>query len=288
MKKSLRILAFILTLFMFVSCGKEPVDNQNDDTTSPIIRPDIEKSDEPLTEKKEADRSYEYLYKDNPGLIPVDYENPAILPETEDMGQEYIDKLMILCDSQHYWMKPFGFLKDGEDTKNIITGPEGTMTLTYYRELDLLDPYDGGLKNVVEIMKEHKPEYLVVALGLNGVATSDAEGFQKDYRELIEDIQRVSPDTQIICESILPIMTTYRYWGSITNVKITECNSWILKIAEEHGCRYLDTYGVIADGNGNADPSLMMDNLHANKEGLRKVLKYWRTHAVTESLGQLG
>ena len=39
----------------------------------------------------EVDRLAEEIYKNHPELTPVNYESPALLPKSEDAGQEYIE-----------------------------------------------------------------------------------------------------------------------------------------------------------------------------------------------------
>jgi lysophospholipase L1-like esterase len=61
---------------------------------------------------------------------------------------------------------------------------------------------------------------------------------------------------------------------------ITEGNSWIMKIAEETDCSYLDTISVLLNDEGNAKDELMRkDGLHPNVKGLTIILDYIRTHA---------
>ena len=234
-------------------------------------------SEEP---KVQIDRSKEYVYKNNKNLTPVNYDSPALLGITEDAGEEYRDKLYFICDSPTYWMWPNGLLGGGKDTKQIWTGPEGTQTLAYQSTYKILDPYDKKEKLIVDVVKEHKPEYVVIAMGINGISFMDEASFTKEYTDLITKIQRVSPNTNILCSSIYPITKAYKHWGSITNASITKANSWILKIAEKTGTHYIDTFSAIVGDDGNAKAEYMMnDGLHPNKAGLTEILTYIRTHA---------
>lgn len=235
----------------------------------------------PPPPKTPPDRSAAPIYEANPTFTPVDYDSPALLPPSEDMGQAYMDSIVFLCDSPTYWMKPFGLLSGGEESTQIWTGPEGTMTLAYQSSYNILDPYDGVERPIREVVALHKPQRLVIAVGINGISFMDKEYFMEEYTDLVTSIQEISPDTTLILQSIYPITPAYRYWGSITNALITEANSWILEIAEEYGCSYLDTFSVLVGENGNAKPELMRnDGLHPNKEGLELVLTYIRTHGV--------
>lgn len=247
-------------------------------TPEPIPEPEPEPEPEP---KPEPDRSAEPVYQNNPQLTPPDYDSPALLLPSEDMGQEYLDQFVFLCDSPMYWLKLYELLSDGYATQQIWTGPEGTMTLAYQSDYAILDPADGVERPIREVVERHRPAYLMITVGINGVSFMDEEYFVSEYTDLVADIQEISPDTVIVLQSILPISPRYRYWGNITNEIITRANGWILKIAEDRGCYYLDTISVILGEDGNAKPELQMeDGLHLNSDGLSLVLDYIRTHGV--------
>ncbi|MGI6613994.1 MAG: GDSL-type esterase/lipase family protein [Saccharofermentanales bacterium] len=231
----------------------------------------------------QADRSAAYIYELNPKLTPVNYDSPALLPPSEDMGMEYIDRITFICDSPTYWMWPLGLFSDGKDSKQIWTGPEGTMTLAYQSTYHILDPYDKKQRPIRDMVSLHPPDILIIALGINGISFMDEAYFTKEYKDLVTDIQEISPDTIIILQSIYPITRRYKHYGSITNAKITKGNSWILAMAEELGCSYLDTFSVLLNDEGMAKDELMLkDGLHPNREGLTLILDYIRTHAYVE------
>ncbi len=275
--KKIIIFTLVFTFLMLTACGGNTIEETT--TLEVITEPEIETT----TECWEIDRTGEEIYQSHPDLTPVDYTSPVILPLSEDMGQEYVDKLTFICDSPTYWMWPWGLLGGGEDTNSIWTGPEGTMTLAYQSSYCILDPFDNTEKPIRQVVEEHKPEYLILAVGINGVSFMDEEEFKADYEDLVSDILEISPETKLMCQSIYPITPAYRWWGDITNVMITEANSWILDVAEEYGVPYLDTFSVLLAEDGHAKRELMgSDGLHPNYEGLKTVLQYIRTHKYRE------
>lgn len=225
------------------------------------------------------DMSAAYIYEANPELTEVDYSSKAILVPTEDMGQEYIDGMFFLCDSTLYGLKWYSLLKDGGDTKQIWTGDEGTLTLGYQSTVEIVYPEDGTMRTIRDAVELKKPEFLIITLGINGVSFMDEDYFVSEYTDLVTDIRELSPDTNIILQSILPISPTFVYWGDITNAMVTQANSWILRIAEEIGCPYLDTISVLLDDSGNVKEELTAgDGLHFSPDGLNIILNYIRTH----------
>lgn len=231
-----------------------------------------------------ADRSKAYIYENHANLTPVNYDSPKVLGLSRDMGTEYQDKLIIVCDSPNYWLKLYGLLSGGKKTKQIWSGEEGTQTFPYYKGFKLYDPNDPENKKVlVEMTRTYQPEIIVVALGVNGIAKRNEESFSKIYNQLISDMKEASPDTTFVLASIYPVTSTYKNLSLINNELITAGNSWILKTCETYDCYYLDIFSVLIGDDGFAKPELMQkDGLHPNEEGLTQVLEYIRTHACIQ------
>lgn len=247
-------------------------------TESEAPVPATEAPTEPTTVRN-VDRSAESVYLAHPNLTPVDYDSPALLPECDDLGTEYIDRITFLVDSPMYWLGPFELLSGGADTTQVWTGPTHTMTLAYLRDFDILDPFDGQLRTIPETTALRKPDIMVITVGINGVAFMDEDWFKEEYIHLIDEIRAASPETTILLQSILPITPDYWSWGDITNDTITEANRWMLEICEQEGIHYLDAFSALIGEDGNAIAELMQsDGLHPNEEGLAKVLMYIRTH----------
>ncbi len=234
-----------------------------------------------LVPARKIDRRAEYIYDTHPDYTKVDYSSPALLEITDNAGQGYIDSLDILCDSPMYWLRLYEMLDGGYHTTQIITGPEGTMTLanqSFYEVVDLTDNTELPIRDVIA---KRQPENLMITVGINGISFMEKELFISEYTSLVTDLQELSPNSTIILQSILPITPIYQYYGVITNELITEANSWILDIAEDTGCYYLDTHSAIITDDGHAvDEWMMNDGLHLNREGLEVVLEYWATHAL--------
>lgn len=283
------IFALVLLLMLTALCGcgnteKKPegpgtdvVDPQPAEDPEPEQDPEPEPEPEP---QYYPDRSKEYIYEAHADfLTPVNYDSPALLPLTEDQGQEYIDSLVWICDSPTYWLKGYGLLSGGTKTTQIWTGPKCTLTFPYYKSQKLVDPYDGKERVMVELVRLRQPKILVMAVGVNGIAGRDEETFTGLYRSMIQDLKAASPDTVIICQAMYPVSVKYGKLGAINPEILSRGNSWILKIAEETGCYYLDAFASVLGDDGYAVKEYMKDGLHPNVDGLNVILEYTRTHA---------
>lgn len=287
----LKIAALLAAFLLIAACGRTaPVERVRDpETEIDEAEAEAEEEEEEAPETEEettrspADRTAEEVYAANPELTPVNYDSPALLPLTEDMGQEYVDNIVFLCDSPFYWLKLYELLSDGYGTTQVWTGPEGTMTLAYLRDFKILDPIDNVERTIPETVAIHQPPVIMITVGINGIAFMDEAYFKEEYTNLVNEIREADPDVTLIFQSILPISPAYSGWGDITNETVTAANAWLLELAEALDAHYLDSFSCLVGEDGNIQPDLVMsDGLHANKEGLTKVLEYIRTHAVEE------
>ena len=203
---------------------------------------------------------------------------PYVLGETADAGQSYIDKLTFLGDSTTYGLKAYSMLSGGQNTTQVWTPSSGTLTLSFYETATIVTP--NGEMLIKDAAAAYQPEYLVITLGVNGVSFMDEASFKDCYTKLIQNVQAASPNTKIICNSIYPNMTSYKYYGDINNENITRANGWIQEVAAATGTRYSDTCSVLKDGNGALRADYCDgDGIHLNAAGFTAVLNYLRTHA---------
>lgn len=211
---------------------------------------------------------------------PTSTPAPTILGETEDMGQAYLDRIVFLGDSITYQLATYGFVP----FTHIWVPEIGTLSLfnwpaafiNFYPEEDPANPYE---LSIGDCAAARKPEYLVITLGLNGIALLDETQFKEYYRSLIQTILENSPDTKIICQSIFPVVDGVAPEG-ITNAGVDNGNRWILDVAEETGSRYLNTHDVLTDSTGGLVRDYSpWDGYHLTEQAQQLVLNYIRTHA---------
>ncbi len=260
----------------------EPTPEQTPEPV-PETTPEPEEPAQPTEEPSPEPAVTAPTARPNPGgYAQIDLSSPAILPETGDMGQEYLDQIIFLGDSTTYGMKYYGVLSGGKDTKQVWTPESGTLTLSYQGFATIVYPDDGSELTIREAVEKKKPAMMVITLGVNGVSFMGREDFISEYTDLVTDIMDLSPDTKVIIQSIFPVASHYEYLGSINNEKICLANTWLLEVAENTGARYLDTISVLMGDDGwLPDAYQNGDGLHLNTESFNLVLNYIRTHGWT-------
>ena len=215
----------------------------------------------------------------------------CVLPQSEDQGAKYLDKIIFLGESTTYGLWRYGILSDGKNTNQVWTGAtysngksQCTGTLSLSPSIDqtmIYFPQDGRPMTVAQAVRKSTPEYLVITLGLNnGASYYTEEQFKQCYRILLNSIIDASDQVEIILQSIFPVSKACKI-SAYTPDRIALCNSWIHDLAFEYDIKYLDTASALSDAEGYLDPEYDNggDGIHMNEKGLTAVIKYIRTHA---------
>ena len=218
--------------------------------------------------------------QENPNT-PVD--DGVTLPLTPDAGLEYQDKIIFVGDSLTAHLINRGVLTGGTDTKQVWRCENNMMNLnSEVTAAKIIYPGTGEKMTVAEAAAKAKPEIMIITLGTDwGVSYLSEAEFKDCYTNLIKAIQKASPKTEIILQSIFPVTA-----GCVTldNAKIDTANKWVKAIAAENGCHYLDTQSILKDEKNCLKENYCNSNdgIHMGKEAYVAILEYIRTHALTD------
>lgn len=241
-------------------------DTTSPDTASTPVSGDTVEA--PSTNTPQTTLDYLSLYPD------------TVLAETADAGQAYIDKIVFLGDSTTYGLRAYKMLAGGKDTTQVWTPKTGTLTLSQASFVTIFYPETDEELTIADAVAKKKPEYLVITLGVNGVAFMKEDYFKSEYKKIIDSVQTASPDTKIICQSIFPVAKSYARLDSINNDLIDAANKWICEIAAECGVKYLDTNSALRDADGWLPEDYHNgDGMHLQTNSFTIELNNIRTHA---------
>lgn len=267
------ILALVLVVFSLIFASATGGGGKDDDSVSSPPATDVPASGAPASDfpnPQDTPQPDAPAASDEPTG-----DAPTILAETEDMGQEYIDKIIFLGDSTTHGLAAYNVV----DPNHVWTPASGTLTLDHWSYTAIVYPDTGEEILIPAAVELKKPEYMVITLGINGVSFMDEDYFIETYTALVKAIQAASPDTKIILNSIYPIAASYANQGSINNQKIDTANTWVLRVAEDTGVRYLNSCVVLKGEDGFMPESYQNgDGLHPTGEAYGYVIDYIRTH----------
>lgn len=216
----------------------------------------------------------------------------AILSQTADAGQEYVDSLIFFGESTTYHLKSRGVLTGGRDTRQVWAPEGGTVNLdSSISSVKIVYPLTGERLTVREAVERERPKRIILTFGLNGAVSKIKKGeeyFRSCYLSLIDEIRAGCPNTRIILQSCFPISADMNVSNfSVDAATLAEyirlINSWTLRLAENEGLSYLDTSEVLVDGDGFLMTEYDVgDGHHLSREAYVRILEYIRTHEDRE------
>ena len=218
-------------------------------------------------------------------LAPSDppADDGVTLPLTADAGTAYQDKIIFVGDSLTAHLINREVLTGGTNTKQVWRCENNMMNLnSEITSVKIIYPGTGEKMTVAQAAGKAKPEIMIITLGTDwGVSYLSESEFKACYSALIKDIQKASPKTEIILQSIFPVTA-----GCVTldNSKINTANKWVKAIAAENDCHYLDTQSILKDDKGNlkAEYCNSTDGIHMGANAYVAILEYIRTHAIDD------
>ena len=213
-----------------------------------------------------------FCYSYNPNV-----NDTTVLQKTKHGGAEYLNKIIFIGDSRTYGLKAFSMLDGGENTKQVWTPRNGTMSIWDMQFQKIVHPTSDTEITCAEAAAIEKPEIIILSLGINGVEMVDKSYFISEYTKLIESIKAQSPDSKIILQSMFPVCRSYTL---IENSDIQKGNQWILEVAKKTNSNFLNTQEVLCDKDGFLIDAYSTDGCHLSPLGLDVQIEYICTHAI--------
>lgn len=200
--------------------------------------------------------------------------NDVILKETEDGGKKYSDEFIFAGDSTALY-----YVINKQITGKRLWHKEGIDPETALTSSIYINHIDTK-KTFVENFKEKQPEKVIMTLGTNSAAYMEPEYFIKNYKKLLNEIKKVSPNTLIIIQSIPPVAKSYdSKTNTINNDKINKLNYYIAEMCQELKLPFLNSAESLKDSDGGLkDGYYIKDGIHLSKSGNEIMMKYFETH----------
>lgn len=124
----------------------------------------------------------------------------------------------------------------------------------------------GDILQRIESIAQYRPAGILVEAGINDLnEKKSVKEIFINYKSIIDLIREVSPGTQIIIQSTLPVCKT-----SLPLMPgVDSLNNLLKECCWRYGLDYLDLHKVLRKGNG-LDSACTWDGIHLNYEGYRR------------------
>lgn len=210
--------------------------------------------------------------------IPADaaiYGQLRKMPETKDAGEEYLSTLTFLTDSIMVG------LRDSVATTPEIWGSEaGNLPMNAVADWEILYS-DSSRLSVSNACMVVKPKILVIAVGSDALASMDHDSFVTAYTNLIQTVRAASPETKIVCCSVLSVTGFYTSLDGLTADMTVSACEWVQEVCTNTGCYYADLGEELNSGLTLSDGYAGANGKSLNAAGLAVVLSYFRHHALS-------
>ena len=205
----------------------------------------------------------------------VNTQSAALLTETADAGEAYLNDTLFLGDSNTVRLYNNGLItlqqfcaKEGIGIQTALSEPLVTFRGTDQRYT---------MAQAVAMMK---PRRVIITLGTNDNGM-EVETFIGYYTQLVQEIQASYPYTDIIVNTVPPVPQDHSNYPSTSQEKIDDFNMALLTMCENLGVKFLNSAEVLKDpatGFGQDDYYISGD-IHLKSSGLKAMLNYLTTHA---------
>lgn len=127
----------------------------------------------------------------------------------------------------------------------------------------------GVLARLDEVLSA-SPQKIFVLIGVNDIARNIPDSvILQNYKRLIQQVQRESPRTQLIMQSILPTNNAFKpfknHYGKDDHIRAV--NAGLLDLCKQYGITYVDLYSRFLDASGKLDVQYTNDGLHLTGPG---------------------
>ena len=216
-----------------------------------------------------------------PGLPMVGDGTLRTLAETSDGGQSYVESLTFLCDSSLIGLRDYGLLPGGVNTMQVWGSMAGNIPAANIASCLIRYPADGSEISPANAATVSQPSVLVLSLGCDSLAGTTEEDFITNYSSLITAIRAASPNTTILCCSLIGVTGSYAGSDGLTNELVRQANEWITQVCKDTGAIFVDVASAVCDASGGLYSEYASANGKTlNSAGINEVLLYLRTHTI--------
>lgn len=132
-----------------------------------------------------------------------------------------------------------------------------------------------GILRRLEPVARIQPKRIFLLIGINDVLKRlHVEGICERQKEIVQALQKASPQSAIYIQSVLPIHSDYRVKEGLKRIttehvleEIQTINTTLEETCRAAGVTFIDLYPAFTDSRGQLQSELTYDGLHLNNNG---------------------
>ena len=179
--------------------------------------------------------------------------------------------------------------RGGIPNQMIWANESGTMRLdSTLLSRRIVDPETQTELSLSDALLKYRPSHILLSFGLNGILNfaNNRENYIGNYKKLIHRIQQLSPETEILVQTVYPVARAEHQsqWNfSVSpaeiNEKILILNSWLCELCQElESVKLVDTAAVLRDLDGFLPLAYTTDGIHLTEKAYAVLRKRLEAH----------
>ena len=173
----------------------------------------------------------------------IEEEYKTILEYNANTKPGYMNNCIFLGDSRTVAMVSYGFVSDENVLAKVGISHTSVLSSTFMQN-------SGKQYTIESYLKSHKAPVIYINYGVNGMNGISEEKYEKAYKEVVEKIMDLAPESEIVLMAIWPVDDNGPYKGNVKNEWIDKYNDFLKTLAEYEGIFYLDVDSVLKGNDG--------------------------------------
>ena len=118
-------------------------------------------------------------------------------------------------------------------------------------------------EKLLDVLGAKQYRKIYICIGVNELGMPTTVEYYNKYKELLEVVRKLQPDSIIYIEGMMHVTEKYAKSSSVfNNTNIVERNTAVSTLANGRDIFYIDMNSAVCDENGNVRPELSNDGVH--------------------------
>jgi lysophospholipase L1-like esterase len=140
-----------------------------------------------------------------------------------------------------------------------------------------------GVSDRIGSIARQSPAQVFLMIGINDLLNgTNVPGTVALCGDVLATLRKQAPEAEVWVQSLLPV-SGHQGDFPVGAEQVRAFNASLRRIADEHGCRFLDLYAEFAGPDGSLDPRFSFDGLHLNREGYLRWAEQLKPHLRSPS-----
>jgi hypothetical protein len=192
----------------------------------------------------------------------------------EKVKENYFDDALFIGDSRTVGLSEYSTLKNSTFYADV------GLTIYDIFERQIAD-LDGSKVTIPEALKAKQFKKIYIMVGINELGTGTTETFVDEYKKVIDEIQKLQPNSIIFIEGIMNVGKEKSDTDPIfNNINIKDKNDHIAQLADNKSIFFIDVNETITDKSGYLPSKYTFDNIHLKAAYYKIWTEFLTNHGI--------